>query len=134
MVEIDVFSVSDITERLKQSIEVNSEFSDIWLEGEISGLTKARSGHIYLTVKDSDSSIKCVFFKNDNFLFRDRIVDNSRVLIYGSFTLYRARGDLQFIISHLESGDKGPLWAEFERRRERLTAEGLFDLLSLIHI
>jgi exodeoxyribonuclease VII large subunit len=128
MVEIDVFSVSDITERLKQSIEVNSEFSDIWLEGEISGLTKARSGHIYLTVKDSDSSIKCVFFKNDNFLFRDRIVDNSRVLIYGSFTLYRARGDLQFIISHLESGDKGPLWAEFERRRERLTAEGLFDL------
>lgn len=128
MVEIDVFSVSDITERLKKSIEVDSQFSNIWLEGEISGLTKARSGHIYLTIKDSDSSIRCVFFKNDNFLVRDKIVDNSHVLIYGSFTLYKARGDLQFIVSHVESGDKGPLWAEFERRRENLAAEGLFDL------
>ena len=128
MVEIDVFSISDITERLKQSIETDTQFSNIWLEGEISSLTKARSGHIYLTVKDSDSSIRCVFFKSDNFSVRDRIVDNSRVLLYGSFTLYKARGDLQFVISHIESGDKGPLWAEFERRRESLAAEGLFDL------
>ena len=127
MVEIDVYSVSDITEKLKRSIEADTQFSNIWLEGEISTLTKARSGHIYLTIKDSDSSIRCVFFKNANFAVRDKIIDNSHVLIYGSFTLYKARGDLQFVISHLESGDKGPLWAEFERRRESLAAEGLFD-------
>lgn len=127
MVEIDVYSVSDITEKLKKSIEADTQFSNIWLEGEISTLTRARSGHIYLTIKDSDSSIKCVFFKNDNLAVRDKIIDNSHVLIYGSFTIYKARGDLQFVVSHLESGDKGPLWAEFERRRESLAAEGLFD-------
>ena len=128
MTTVQILSVSDATASLKHAIESKTAFTEIWLEGELSRVTKHKSGHIYFTIKDTDASVRCAFFRNTNGPFRDKVEDNTSVLIFGSFNFYSPRGELQFIVEHLESGEIGPLWAEYERRREKLKLEGLFDL------
>ena len=127
MTTVQILSVSDATASLKHAIESNTAFTEIWLEGELSRVTKHKSGHIYFTIKDTDASVRCAFFRNTNGPFRDKVEDNTSVLIFGSFNFYSPRGELQFIVEHLESGEIGPLWAEYERRKEKLKLEGLFD-------
>ena len=88
MTTVQILSVSDATASLKHAIESNAAFTEIWLQGELSRVTKHKSGHIYFTIKDADASVRCAFFRNANGPFRDKVQDNSSVLIFGSFNFY----------------------------------------------
>lgn len=102
-------------------------YADIWVEGEVSTLTTPASGHNYFTLKDRNSVLKCVLFKNKKYLSAVLPVIGERILIRGRVSVYTARGDVQLICSYIEAAGEGQLRRQFEILKKQLSAEGLFD-------
>jgi len=121
-----VYPVSAVTRYLRELLESNRHLADIWVEGEISNLSLPASGHIYFTLKDANSSIRCAFFRNRIKGQRDRLEQGALAVIHGSMSVYEARGELSFIVDFVQPAGTGALQAEFERPRAQFEAEGLF--------
>jgi exodeoxyribonuclease VII large subunit len=119
-----VFSVSELTGSIRDLFTRN--FTDILVEGEISNCHAAQSGHIYCTLKDDRSQIKCVCFKSQLRLMKFRPEDGLHVTVRGSISVYEARGEYQIYIEHIEPVGLGALQLAFEQLKKRLEAEGLF--------
>ncbi|MDR3301859.1 MAG: exodeoxyribonuclease VII large subunit [Spirochaetaceae bacterium] len=120
------FSVSQITERIKNSLE--AEFGSVLIEGEISNCKPYPSGHIYLTLKDTNAVISAVMFKNYVRSLNFKPKDGTSVLAHGSIQVYPPRGGYQLVITKMEELDKtGDILAMLERRKRLLAGEGLFD-------
>jgi exodeoxyribonuclease VII large subunit len=123
--EPTVFSVSELTARIKSALE--EEFPNVTLRGEISNLSRPRSGHVYLNLKDDSASIRAVIWKSD----AERIVfdleDGLAVTARGKLTVYAPRGEYQLNIRRIEPEGVGPLELAFRQLVSRLAAEGLFD-------
>jgi exodeoxyribonuclease VII large subunit len=117
-------SVSELTERIRSLLE--TEMADVWVEGEVSNLTFAASGHWYFSLKDDKSQIRAVVWKSDARLLRFKPKDGLRVLARGSLRVYAPKGDYQLQIQRLEPLGKGSLQQAFEELKERLEREGLF--------
>ena len=98
----------------------------IWIEGEISNISRPGSGHLYFTLKDSAAQVKCAMFKPRSTWLRFRPTDGIHVLARGRVSLYEARGEFQIIVEHLEEAGEGALRREFERLKSQLATEGLF--------
>lgn len=98
----------------------------IWIEGEISNLSRAGSGHLYFTLKDSAAQVRCAMFKPRSTWLRFKPTDGMHVLARGRVSLYEARGEFQLLVEHLEEAGEGALRREFEQLKARLSAEGLF--------
>ena len=107
-------------------VEQDRQLSDIWVGGEVSNLTLAASGHIYFTLKDQGGAIRCVFFRAKNAGQRERLEPGASVIVHGGVSVYESRGDLQMIVDFVQAAGVGALAAEYERRRARFEAEGLF--------
>ncbi|MCM2258733.1 MAG: exodeoxyribonuclease VII large subunit, partial [Vicinamibacteria bacterium] len=105
---------------------LETEFFDLWVEGEISGFKAHTSGHWYFTLKDANASIRTVFFRQDQRLTRFQPREGMKVLARGGLTVYKPRGDVQFRAKLLEPAGQGALQAAFEQLKEKLAAEGLF--------
>ncbi len=105
---------------------LSTEFSDIWVEGEISSVTISRPGHIYFGLKDADSILNCVCFRNAARLLRFRPEEGLAVAARGRIDIYEARGQYQFLVEALELRGQGALQAAFEQLKRKLEAEGLF--------
>ena len=120
-----VYQVSELAEILRGLLE--DSLPRIWVQGEISNLSRPASGHWYFTLKDDRAQIRCAMFKGANFHVRPQPKDGDQVLVRGQVTLYPARGDLQLICEHLEPAGEGALLRAFEQLKARLAAEGLFD-------
>jgi len=118
-------TVSELTDRIQGVLE--TEFVDVWVEGEVSNLKLAASGHIYFSLKDKDAQIRAVVWKSDARLVRFRPRDGMKVLARGQVRVYPPRGDYQLQIQVLEPLGKGSLAQAFEELKERLEKEGLFD-------
>jgi exodeoxyribonuclease VII large subunit len=121
-----VYTVSQITTRIKSLFGADSELSDLWLTGEVSNFKLHTSGHCYLTLKDETSSIRAVIWRTT----ASRMAlprDGDAVVAHGYVSVYEAQGVYQLYIDRLESTGAGRLWLEFERLKARLDAEGLFD-------
>jgi len=118
-------TVSELTERIQGLVEV--EFADIWVEGEVSNLTFASSGHWYFSLKDDSAQIRAVVWKTATRLIRFRPRDGMKVLARGAVRLYPPRGEYQIAIEVLEPLGKGSLQQAFEDLKERLGKEGLFE-------
>jgi len=101
--------------------------SMVWVEGEVSNLTRASSGHWYFTLKDAQAQIRCAMFKSNNLNVRTRPTDGAQVLVRGRVSLYEARGDYQLICEHMEEAGQGRLMREYEALKAKLQAEGLTD-------
>ncbi len=126
---MQVYSVSGITTYLRELLETNPHLADIWVGGEISNLTRSTAGHLYFTLKDADSQLRCVFFRGTT-LQRDltSMVDSgAQVVAHGRVSLYEVRGDLQFYVDFVQPEGVGVLAMEFERLKARLEQEGLFE-------
>jgi exodeoxyribonuclease VII large subunit len=123
--ERKVWSVSDLNTALREHLE--AEFADIWVEGEISNLFLARSGHTYFTLKDAQAQLKCVLFKLSGWRLKFKPQDGLAVLARGRITVYEERGECQMIVEHLEVRGAGALQLAFEQLKKKLAAEGLFD-------
>lgn len=123
--QANVYSVDALTAEIKKLLEMS--YADVWVEGEVSSLASPPSGHLYFTLKDQSSILKCVLFKNKKYLSASLPVEGERVLIRGRVSVYTARGDVQLICSYIEAAGEGQLRRQFDELKARLKAEGLFD-------
>jgi len=107
--------------------QVEREYGDIWVEGEISNFRPAESGHLYFTLKDDDAQLRVVMFRTQARLLRFRPENGLQVIARGRVTIYEARGELQLSAEYLEPKGAGALQVAFEQLKAKLQAEGLFD-------
>jgi exodeoxyribonuclease VII large subunit len=119
------WTVSQLTARLQGVLE--TEFFDVWVEGEISNLKLAGSGHWYFSLKDSNAQIRAVIWKAAARLVRFKPKDGLKVVARGSLRVYPPRGEYQLSVEVLEPLGKGSLQQAFEELKEKLEKEGLFD-------
>ena len=121
-----IWNVAELVGEVRSRME--REFGDCWVEGEISNLRPAASGHIYFTLKDGDAQLPVVLFRRQASLLRFRPEDGLHVLVRGRVSIYEQRGQLQLIGEILEPVGAGSLQLAFEQLKARLQAEGLFAL------
>jgi exodeoxyribonuclease VII large subunit len=119
-----VFTVSALTAEIRTLL--TREFDDIRVSGEISSYKVWPSGHAYFTLKDQNSQLRCVLFRNALRLMRFKPQDGLAVIARGSVDVREERGEYQFIVSSLEPQGLGELQLAFEQLKKRLEAEGLF--------
>jgi len=106
---------------------VEAEFGDVWVEGEISNLRPASSGHLYFTLKDAEAQLPVVIFRRQAMLLRFRPEDGLHVRVRGKASIYEQRGQLQLVAETMEPVGIGSLQVAFEQLRDKLKAEGLFE-------
>jgi len=123
--EAGIHSVSELTAQIKATLEIG--FDDVVVRGEISGLSRPRSGHVYLNLKDDAACLRAVLWKGP----AQRVVfdmhDGLAVRAWGSISVYATRGDYQLVIDRIEPEGIGALELAFRQMFARLHAEGLFD-------
>jgi len=120
-----IYSVSELNSSIRSLLE--NRFSFISVAGEVSNLRKPFSGHLYFTLKDDRGQIKAVLFKMQQRYLVRQPEDGQKVICRGRISVYEPRGDYQLIVEHVDFHGAGELQAAFERLKEKLSAEGLFD-------
>jgi len=125
MGERRVLSVAELTARIKATLQV--EFGSLWVEGELSDLSRPSSGHLYFTLKDADSQIRGVMWRSSVAHLRFDLEDGMHVICGGSIDVYPPRGSYQLIVRKLEPQGVGALQLALRQLQQRLAAEGLFD-------
>lgn len=123
-----VFSVSELNTAARTALEQG--IGAVWVQGEVSELTKAPSGHLYFTLKDETSELSAVRFKSrtTSLLSAVTIEPGTVVLAQGNLTVYEPRGRYQFIVSILQPIGAGALQRAFEQLKRKLHEEGLFSV------
>jgi exodeoxyribonuclease VII large subunit len=119
-------TVSQVTAYIKSIFAADSLLPDVWISGEVSNFKQAASGHCYFTIKDGSACLKSVIWRTAAARFT-LPRDGDAVVAHGNVSVYERDGIYQFYIDHLEAAGAGRLWQEFERLRNRLALEGLFD-------
>lgn len=122
-----IVPVSALLMKLKNVISQNVVLDHVWIEGEISNLTKHRSGHYYFSIKDAHSEMSCVMFASNVNRLRFSVEEGMQVLIKGSVNIYEQRGSLQLYVRAMRPQGIGELYLEFEQRKRRLAELGYFD-------
>ncbi len=121
----EVLSVSALNRLSREVLE--RSFPLLWVNGEISNLTRATSGHVYFSLKDETAQVRCVMFRNRAQLLPFRLQEGLRVEARALVTLYEARGEFQLNVESLRLAGIGALYEAYARLREKLEKEGLFD-------
>jgi exodeoxyribonuclease VII large subunit len=122
---IEATTVSALARYLKDLLESNLTLTNLWVEGEISNLTRSQRGHVYFTLKDANAAIQCVMFQRQ---YRGAPLESgAQVLAHGNVSFYEQRGNIQLIVDFVQPAGVGARQAEFERLKEKLAADGLFD-------
>ena len=122
----EVISVSELDRRLRRSVEDAS--SQVWVEGEVSSLKRAPSGHVYFSLKDEaeDAIIECVMYRFNALRARRHLNEGARLQLIGQATVWAPRGRLQFVVNEVRPAGRGALLEALEQLKQRLAAEGLF--------
>jgi exodeoxyribonuclease VII large subunit len=118
-------SVSELNRQVKTLLEQG--LAKLWVEGEISNLARPASGHLYFSLKDESSQIRCAYFRQRQRGPTINLKNGDQVLAFGRVSIYEARGDYQLIVEQLEEAGEGELRRRFEVLKQKLSAEGLFD-------
>jgi len=119
-----VFTVSELTRSIRGTLE--TKFSAVWVQGEISNYKQHPSGHQYFTLKDQRAQIACVIWRDAMLPSRQPLIDGAQVQAYGIVTVFEARGQYQLNVQIVQPRGVGLLQAKFEALRRKLEAEGLF--------
>ncbi len=119
-----VWKVHDLVAAVRTHIE--REYSDAWVEGEVSNFRAPESGHLYFTLKDGNAQMRVVMFRSAARLLRFRPADGLQVIVRGRVTVYEDRGELQISAEYMEPKGAGSLQLAFEQLKAKLEAEGLF--------
>jgi exodeoxyribonuclease VII large subunit len=120
-----IWPVRELVGRAREVVE--REFADVWVEGEISNLRPAASGHLYFTLKDAEAQLPVVMFRRQAALMRFHAEDGLHVLARGRVSIYDQRGQMQLVAETMEPVGAGSLQVAFEQLKEKLKKEGLFD-------
>lgn len=127
MFQPPTWSVTDLTRYLRDLFESEENLQDLWVEGEVSNLSRPTSGHLYFTLKDRNTALRCVMWRNaviqQTYLPRD----GDAIEIHGSISVYEASGNYQLYGDMIRPAGEGALYQEFLRLKAQLEAEGLFD-------
>jgi exodeoxyribonuclease VII large subunit len=112
----------------REALEADPLYADLWLEGEVTDFSRSAAGHVYFTLRDEIGSLKCVLFRNQ--ALRQHQLPNlgSQVAVHGGLSLYPRSGAVQLIVDLVRPAGLGAAWLELEYLRQRLEAEGLFDV------
>lgn len=121
----DVYSVTRLVREVRDTLE--SGFPPLWIQGEISNFAQPASGHLYFSVKDKSSQVRCAMFKNRNRFLKFQPENGMAVLIKAKVSLYEGRGEFQLIVETLEPQGVGALQLAFEQLKQKLMKEGLFN-------
>ncbi len=119
-----IWSVRALVAAIRTHVE--REYTDAWVEGEISNFRAPDSGHLYFTLKDGNAQIRVVMFRSSARFLRFRPADGMQVIVRGRVTIYEDRGELQISAEYVEPKGAGGLQVAFEQLKARLEAEGLF--------
>lgn len=129
MFEERTYTVSEFNRKVKDYLEDNSELREFFLEGELSGVTYYKSGHLYFNLKDRDAQIKCVAFKYKFKRIAEDLKDGDSVKLFGDVGFYENRGDFQILVRHIEKKNElGELFIKLEELKKELREAGYFDL------
>jgi len=121
----NVLTVSELTTSIKQTLE--KKLGNVWVTGEISNFRQQPSGHAYFSLKDQSTQVACVLFRGTRGGQRELIDDGKKVLLEGELTVYEPRGQYQLIVRSIELQGVGALQVQFEKLKQKLQAEGLFE-------
>lgn len=122
-----VVSISSVIARIKNVLTQTMDLDGIWIQGEISNLTKHRSGHYYFSLKDKSGEMSCVMFSSYVSRLNFNVEEGMRVLVSGSINVYEQRGSIQLVIRQMKQDGLGDLYLEFEKRKQDLLRAGYFD-------
>ncbi|MGC8872952.1 MAG: exodeoxyribonuclease VII large subunit [Chloroflexia bacterium] len=121
-----ILTVRELTTCLRELLESDERLADLWVEGEISNVTRSSAGHVYFTLKEAEAQIACVLFRG----YANRLdilpVDGEAVLVHGRISFYEAGGKLQLYADTVRSLGLGVLYLRFQQLKSALEAEGLF--------
>ncbi|MFN2332565.1 MAG: exodeoxyribonuclease VII large subunit, partial [Halomonas sp.] len=120
----DALSVSEVNQRARQTLE--RDVGELWVEGELSGVSQPSSGHIYFTLKDDRAQLRCALFRVRARFVAAPMRDGDRVRVRGRLSIFEPRGDYQLIAEAVQAAGAGELLAAFERLKTTLAAEGIF--------
>ncbi len=124
---IPVWTVSEITRYLREILESDELLQDVWVLGEVSNLSRPTSGHIYFTIKDSRSALRCVIWRNSAPRLSNALREGQAVEVHGGIGVYETAGQYQLYVDLIRPAGEGALYQQFMRLKARLEAEGLFD-------
>jgi exodeoxyribonuclease VII large subunit len=121
------FTVSKLTFLIRKLLEENDTLQDVWVQGEVSNLSRPASGHVYFTLKDANASLKCVMWKTSASRLNLSMRDGMEVEAHGRIGVYELAGQYQLYVDQVRPVGEGALYQEFIRLKAHLEAEGLFD-------
>ena len=119
-----ILTVSALNRSVRDLLE--HRYPPLWISGEISTVTAARSGHHYFVLKDAQSQVRCVMFKHRNQYLSWKPRDGAHVEVHALVTFYEPRGEFQLTVESMRQAGVGALFEQFVRLRDRLEKEGLF--------
>jgi exodeoxyribonuclease VII large subunit len=123
--QVKIYTVSELTQEIKSTLE--QTFPALWVEGEISNLSTPSSGHIYFTLKDESSQIRCVLWRNIAEYLPFQIEDGQHVIVLAKLSVYEKQGQYQLYVEDVHPVGIGKLELAFQQLKEKLFKEGLFD-------
>ena len=127
-------TVGQLTTKIKEVFEFDPFLQDAWVLGEVSNVSRPRSGHIYFTIKDETASLNCVMWKNMALHLGNLLQTGSAIVAHGRISVYEPRGMYQLYVDDVLAIGTGQLYQEFEILKERLQAQGLFDAERKRHL
>ena len=127
MMEQTVFSVTELNQRVKGLLDADPMLQSVCVQGELSNYKIYHSGHHYFTLKDAESSIRCVMFKRAAATLKFRPESGGGVVVFGQVSVFPRDGVYQLYVSAMIPQGTGMLYAAFEQLKKKLAAEGLFD-------
>jgi exodeoxyribonuclease VII large subunit len=120
-----VLTVSELTRSIRGTLE--TKFRAVWVQGEVSNYKAHPNGHQYFTLKDARAQIACVIWRDSMAPLRQPLADGARIQVFGTVTVFEARGQYQISVQMVQPFGQGLLQAKFEALKAKLEAEGLFD-------
>ena len=120
-----IHSVAEVTGYLRELLEVDSMLADLWISGEVSNLSESTAGHLYFTLKDEASQLRCVLFHRARLALT--LENGMAAVAHGRISIYEVSGALQFYVDVVQPEGMGILHLEFERLKAKLAEEGLFE-------
>lgn len=122
-----IYTVLEVTSRIKRILDVDEELRDIYIKGEISNLRQPTSGHLYFTLKDKSSELQCVMFRGQSLGLKFVPEDGMSVIVRGRISVYERQGRYQLYVEEIQEAGIGALYLAFEQLKKKLKEEGLFE-------
>lgn len=123
---MQIFEVGQVTRYIKQLMDYDELLADLWIHGEISNLSRSPSGHIYFTLKDTQSQLRCAYFRGSQRRLPVELNNGLSILAHGRVSFYEAQGSCQLYVDTIQPEGVGLLYLQFEALRAKLESEGLF--------